>query len=331
MDMSDAVRQFLTHKRLSGRDSETLLQYQGHLERWAAWRQAQNQGTALGAVVFAEVAAFFAYLATEATTARGARRGQAGLAPRTQRAYHRTLSAFWRWLRTQPGALAVEQLYYFDRGMLPIPAPVERERPAITEAQFMALLAAAAGDDEEAARNVLILWLLWDTGARVHELAGLSQADVDLAGMSARVVGKGADGGKEGVVFWTPRTAAALRAYLRVRRGPLQGPLLRGVNSRNQGAGCTSNLIRCMVKRLAKRAGVQLPNGSPCHAFRHAFARRMRAAGLTTEEVGELLRDTTPAVIAQYLGLDIEPRRRLYRQANGMGATVVAPRRSAEG
>lgn len=321
---TEARRAFIAFKRAERRDGETLAQYDGHLARWEAWRTHQGCGLDLADVTEEEVAAFFRYLAAEVVVDRGARRGQAGYAPRTIRAYHRTLSTFWRWARRcrRDGAylLPPTAAYLFERGSIAIPSPARAERPAITEAQFAALRAAAGdGSDEESARDLAILWMLWDTGARVHELAALRTEQLDFVAMQAAIVGKG---GKPGCLFWTPAANAALRRYLVVRRGPWSGPLFRGVSSRNPGRDCSPNLIRTMLKRLARRAGITLPVGSPCHAFRHAFARRMRAAGLSKREVGELLRDETPEVIDQYLGLDTEARRRLYRRATGQARTA---------
>lgn len=319
LSLPQAIRIYLDEVGVAGRTPATVEQYAGHLARWQAWRQGQGYAADVAAVSAAEVRQFFAYLVREAAPDRGRCAGQVGkLAPRTIQGYRRTLAGFWHWARRR-GLLSLEQHDHFARGSVAIPAPAQAERPAMAESAFRALLAAAGdGADEESARNRAILWLLWDTGARVCELARLATADVELRRGEARVLGKGEAGGKPGMLFWTPRTGAALRAYLRLRRGPLAGPLLRGCNSRNQGDAVTPNLIRCLVKRLAAAAGVELPPGSPCHSFRHAFARRLRARGLSKAEVGDLLRDSTPAVIDQYLGLDVEPRRALYRRAHGL-------------
>jgi site-specific recombinase XerD len=170
-------------------------------------------------------------------------------------------------------------------------------------------------DAEEAARDEAILRLLWESGMRVHELAGLTHEQVNLRQRRATIIGKM---DKQALVFWGPQAAAALLRYLAVRRGRVQrGALLRGVSSRNPGGPVTTNLIRALIQRLAERAGVQLPKGSPCHSFRRAFARRARAAGGSVAEVGELLRDETPSVIRTYIGLDAEPKQQLYNRLFG--------------
>jgi integrase/recombinase XerD len=341
MDMHVAIRAFLAHKRLEGLTAETLEHYACDLLRWYSWQQEGGAGTDLHDITFPGTRKFFAYLANEARSKRGARRNMAGLSPARVWSYRRSCSVFWKWLMLEIDEVGLplirpEQHHFFNRGRIPLPGLPKSVRPEITRAQFDALLAVAGdGNDEESARDLALLWMLWDTGARVFEIARLRDANIDLLEREAYVLGKGTEGGKPGMICWTPNTNYALRRYLKLRRGASyempqvrqyspswnnedSPPLFRGNSSRNNGDAVTPNLIRCMIKRLAKRACILLPLGSPCHAFRHAFARRMRRAGRTKEEVGILLRDSTPAVIDRYLGLDEEPHRQLYRQANGL-------------
>src|SRR5439155_515970 len=70
-------------------------------------------------------------------------------------------------------------------------------------------------------RDVAILELLYATGLRVSELSSLDIEDVDRAGATVRVLGKGR---KERIVPFGRRAASALDAYLgprAERRGTL--------------------------------------------------------------------------------------------------------------
>jgi site-specific recombinase XerD len=266
---------------------------------------------ALRAVTLDEVKAFFASLEDDV-----------GLGPASIHGHYRTLRALWNFLRYEEDAagecvLSATQLRLFYNGRIPLPPIPVREQPAIDAAAYTQLLAEAMrnADAEEAARDEAVLRLLWESGMRVHEIAGLTHEQVDLRLRRAIIVGKG---DKQAAVFWGPLAASALTRYLAVRRGRAwRGPLLRGASSRNAGGPVTPNLIRCLVKRLAKRAGVELPKGSPCHAFRRAFARRARDNGASLAEVGDLLRDETPTVIRAYVGLDAGPRQQLYNRLFG--------------
>lgn len=304
MDIDEAIRRFMDHRRRRRVAGSTLELYGRQLADWVRWRANAGLQTALESVSIDDLRAFFGYL------------DDRSLAPRTMHSYYRTLRALWRFLQfeeTDQGesVLTLPQYRFFANNRIPLPEILQREQPAISDEMYKSLLFMAQSntDPEEALRNEAILRLLWESGMRVHELAALSHEHVNFQLRRATIIGKG---GKQGLVFWGAAASSALLRYVAVRRGPDTGTLLRGVSSRNDGGPVTPNLIRCMIKRLARRAGVALPTGSPCHSFRRAFARRARMAGASLEEVGELLRDETPSVIKAYVGLDAEPRQRLY-------------------
>lgn len=316
ISLAGAARLFLDHRRRKRRSPATLELYDRQLADWRAWRDLHGHGAGLADVGLAELRAFFGEL------------DDGGCSPATIRGYYRTLRALWRFLEFEENAqgrplLAPQQLRFFRNDRIPLPELDRRERPALCRSCYEQLLAAAAWaeEPEQQARDELILRLLWETGLRVHEVAGLRDEDLDRRARTARLIGKGR---KQAVVFWGPLTAAALTRYLRLRRGRPGGPLLRGVSSRNNGEPVTPNLVRLLVKRLAARAEVELPPGSPCHSFRRAFARRARNGGATEEEVGILLRDQTPAVVRDYIGLDAGPRRSIYDRVFDLADSVGA-------
>lgn len=301
-----AVRQFLAQRRRRCMGS-TMASYEQLLGDWLAWRAAGDYPASLGGVTLAELRAYHDQL--------GAR-----CQPRTVHNHYRTLRAFWRWLGAEADdagrpLLAEGQRGYFAPGRIDLPRVVERQRPAVTAGQVEQLLA-VCGDDEEGHRNAAMVLMLWESGVRVHELAALDQAACDLAEREALIVGKGR---KQRYVWWGPRTASALLRYLRVRRGPLGGPVFRGVSSRNNGDAMTANAVRLTVKRLARRAGVRLPRGATVHGFRHGCARELRRRGCTKEEVRDILGHEDMATTQRYLGLDVEAPRAAHRRAYGGG------------
>jgi integrase/recombinase XerD len=318
MRVTVAVKAFLAHRRVTCVAS-TLVRYEADLDIWLTWRsaRAEQYGPCIQDVTITELRALLA-------------ERSATCSAWTVRSLRRTLQGLWNFLAYETDAhgrpvLTDVQQTFFRNNRLPNPRVPTEERPALTPEQLEALLEAAGdGADEESARNRAIMLLLWESGLRVHELAKLTQADVRLAERTAYVIGKG---NRPDAVFWGPRASAALRRYLALRRGPRDhGPLFRGVSTRNDGGAVTANLVRLCIKRIAADAGITLPKGSPCHCFRHGFARELRRRGLTRAQVGELLRDRTPAVVDSYLGLDIAPRRQVHRQAFG----EMPPRPAAE-
>ena len=294
MQIETAARLFLDHRRARCVDV-TVRVYQQHLQDWVSWRAAY--GPQVADVSLAEFRAYLAQLAHRCK-------------PRTVHNTYRTLRIFWGWLDVEDQLTPAQQRFFMP-GRIALPKIVERERPAVTGDQVEALLSVCE-DDETGSRNRAMILMLWESGLRIGELAGLQQSDLDLAERQARVIGKGS---KEAYIFWGARTSSALRRYLLVRRGPSnQGSVFRGCASRNNGQALTPDAIRHCLKRLAALAGITLPKGATVHGFRHGCARSMRQRGATKEEVRDILRHEDLATTQRYLGLDVEAPRAAHRR-----------------
>ena len=164
------------------------------------------------------------------------------------------------------------------RGVLPVIA---------TAAEVAAVLERIDTSTPIGIRDRAMLETLYGTGIRAAELRGLDVRDLDLDAAELRVrIGKGARGR---VVPVAGQARRWLRRYVREVRPRLTG------SSRSDGplfltrAGRRlhrDTLIR-VVKLAAERAGV--PHLDRCHAFRHAFATHMLAAGADLVTVQRIL------------------------------------------
>ena len=128
------------------------------------------------------------------------------------------------------------------------------------------------------ARNLAVLLFLADTGCRVGELCSLRVGDVCLGRQEAYVNGK--TGGRW--VDFTERTVWAVEAWLVVRDG--LGESLFGMSA---------NAVRQMLRRMAKRAGVE-GRVNP-HSIRHLVGQAWLDDGANLELVRQKLghRDIT--------------------------------------
>jgi integrase/recombinase XerC len=151
-------------------------------------------------------------------------------------------------------------------------------------------------------RDRAILELLYASGLRVSELAGLDLADVDRDERTVRVLGKG---GKERVVPFGAKAAAALAAHLAVR-GSMPGPLFRGRGGRRLGVRAIFEVVR----RRARASGITR-RVSP-HTLRHTFATHLLDAGADLRMIQELLGHSRLSTTQRYTHVGSAQLMRIY-------------------
>src|SRR5690554_5464078 len=136
-------------------------------------------------------------------------------------------------------------------------------------------------------RDAAILSLLYGCGLRRAELVALNIEDYIKEESELVVRGKG---NKQRAVP-VGNTAPALDDWLRIRgRGP--GPLFWGLGNRNRGHRLTDQAIYNMVRKRAKRAGVE--RLSP-HDFRRTFVGDLLDAGADIVTVQKMAGHADPA------------------------------------
>lgn len=122
-------------------------------------------------------------------------------------------------------------------------------------------------------RDLAILLFLVDTGARAGEVIGLQLEDLDLVGLSAVVEGKTG----YGVVDFTEPTAQALSAWLEERPAVDNQNVFVALGSGNYGGPMTPAGLYQVLRRLAKKAGVE-GRCNP-HSIRHLVGQRFTDLG----------------------------------------------------
>lgn len=214
-----------------------------------------------------------------------------GLSPASIAGYVRALKRLFAWLVEEGVTTANPAL------RIKTPKLARGEPKAYHADDFPKLLAATAGDDPVQIRDRALLLFLADTGVRAAGLAGLRLADLDLAGMTAKVTEKGS---KTRRVPFSEPTAAALWAWLAVRPDIAGGWLW--VNMGRRGAGhLTADGVGEVLRRMKKRAGID----GPCnpHSFRHGFAREYLLAGGDLGTLADLLGHSDVQVTWQHYAI----------------------------
>lgn len=164
-----------------------------------------------------------------------------------------------------------------------------------------------------ALRDAAILELLYATGLRVSELAGLDRADVDHERRTLRVTGKGDK--QRTVPFGSPAATALHRwldqghRHLAVGSRPADA-LFLGVRGGRMGV----RQIREMVN--TSLAGLGDTSASGPHVLRHTAATHLLDGGADLRSVQELLGHSSLQTTQLYTHISIERLREGYRQAH---------------
>jgi integrase/recombinase XerC len=174
------------------------------------------------------------------------------------------------------------------------------------------LLDSVSTDNIAGKRDRAILETLYSTGIRVSELAGLNVLDVDPAGKTIRVKGKG---NKERVVPIGNAALSAIRAYRDslAAKGSVVNP--RGALFLNKNKGrLSARSVGRLLENAARKAGMTVPVAP--HDLRHSFATHMLDAGLDLRMVQELLGHSRLSTTQRYTHVSIDRLMAAYDQAH---------------
>tara|TARA_A100001037_G_C15136253_1_gene631309 strand:+ start:1905 stop:2831 length:927 start_codon:yes stop_codon:yes gene_type:complete len=223
-------------------------------------------------------------LNTNANTIKGylERLAATGRSSSTQARNLSTLRQFYRFLQSDEQRL--------DNPCQNINSPKARKAlpKVLSEAEVTQLINASQSSSKPGGlRIACIVELLYSTGLRISELAGLKLNNLDENQQVLRVLGKG---GKERMVPIGEPATAALKSYLDVRQYFIQNNENTDwlFPSRGASGHLTRRRIAQILKELAIAANIAPSKVSP-HVLRHAFASHLLANGADLRSVQLLL------------------------------------------
>jgi integrase/recombinase XerD len=181
--------------------------------------------------------------------------------------------------------------------------------------KVLALLTAPQPQEPYYYRDKAILELLYATGCRVSEEAGLRVGDLNLAVGYVRCFGKGS---KERVVPLGRTAAAAVKEYLEQLRPKLAKPASGNwLFLTRTGKRIDRTAIWRIVKKYALRAG--MPAKLTVHTLRHCFATHLLSGGADLRSVQEMLGHVDIRTTQIYTHVDQDRLRAIHKKYHPRG------------
>lgn len=163
-------------------------------------------------------------------------------------------------------------------------------------------------DSFEGRQEKIILEMLYSTGMRRAELAGLKDADIDFGQGVIRVLGKR---NKERLIPMLPRLAQSLKNFMIEKKSFHQSDYLL-VNKNSCPLGVQK--IYSIVKKHLSAAGT--PGKKSPHVLRHTFATHLLNNGADINAIKEILGHASLAATQVYTHNTIEQLKNIYKQAH---------------
>lgn len=288
-----------------GRAAKTVDAYRRDLEPWVTSLEAQHAAMPSGAKN--DPLYLRMYLRE---------RADKGISNRSQARFLSALSSFQRFMRTWEPVLRLSEK---KRSELIFKLPRikfgSRLPDFIPQSEAARLFEHDTARDDQATyfywRDFLMIALLYVTGVRREELAGIELPDMDLRQGMIRVIGKG---NKERLVPLGDNTLADLRVYLEKRNAFLDTKESRSAALflNRQGRGLTVRSVDRLVKQFGRRAGLDF---TP-HTLRHSFATHLLENGADLLLIKEILGHASLSTTQKYTHVTAESMKRVYQSAH---------------
>ena len=311
MKLSGYLAQFLDHLEIErNRSLRTRENYRFYLERFIGWAKDPSPERVSGDVVRE-----YRLWLNRLTDAHGE-----PLKKNTQNYHLIALRSFLKYLarrdvkslsaeKIELGRMPERQVEFLEPGELGrlLDAPLKDPRGTMSEKLSPVML-----------RDKAMLELLFSTGLRVSELAGLKREQVNLDRDEFSVRGKGA---KLRVVFLSHQAKYWLKQYLG-KRGDVSPSLFvahdRAQKGRDGGVtGLTPRSVQRVVERYARIAGIT-KKITP-HTLRHTFATDLLMNGADIRSVQSLLGHSSITTTQVYTHITNQRLREIHAEYHGKG------------
>lgn len=211
----------------------------------------------------------------------------------------------WKWSGFLTKSIALRKFYEYWAGrdydvlnyhLIPIPRREYSPPRVATFEEYSKLLSIIPEEtkDHRHIRNRAIINLLWDTGARVGEIASLNVEDLNFKERQAVIRTEKTRGMKPyRQIFWEPETNQSLQTWI-ARRHDLEGShkffnpeaLFVGCLRWQIGKRLSNGAVGIFLRHYSAKAGIETLNA---HSFRHRVGLELAKRGANNSVISNIL------------------------------------------
>lgn len=158
----------------------------------------------------------------------------------------------------------------------------------------------------ETLRERALVEVMYSTGCRLSEIAGLKRSDINIQAMSARVIGKG---DKERHVYLSSKAMYHLRKYLMNRLDDCEYLF---VTARKPIRQMSNASIQREIRLIEARS--EISKKLTPHTFRHTFAQLSTDAGIDLSDLQQLMGHSNPGTTLTYAAVSEERKQQAHKR-----------------
>lgn len=208
-----------------------------------------------------------------------------------------------------------------DYSLILVPTREHKNAHTVTEEDYKKILAVIPRNtDPRHIRNLAIINLLWDTGARNGEICSLNVDGLDLEKKKSVIKTEKNRGSRPfREIFWTEQTNKNLMKWIEERKRFLprmidKTPLFVGISSSNSGKRFSIVGVAEVLRNYSKKAG--LKRHANAHSFRHHLGHDIINKGGSAADVQNILGHASLVSSSVYTRMndkELENRYRIFK------------------
>ncbi|MEI7615742.1 MAG: tyrosine-type recombinase/integrase, partial [Actinomycetota bacterium] len=200
-------------------------------------------------------------------------------------------------------------------GAISLPRTEKRFYSFLSESEVKILLDSIGEGSNFEIRDRAVFELLYSTGARISEIAGIALSKIDIENNEIEVFGKGR---KSRTVYLNNTASDKLKMYLNIRNSFLFDSKNKTYKNNNylflnrNGGNLSVRFIRVLLDKYLKKA--QINKKISPHGLRHSFASHLLQEGAGIRVVQELLGHENVSTTQIYTHLNLKKLKKDYEK-----------------